>query len=51
MARNKPSGKKKHLAHALKQAQPVPSWVTAKTKGAVRRTPKRRRWRQTKIKV
>src|SRR5438132_1233369 len=37
MARHKPSGKKKHLSHALRQAQPVPSWVVAKTEGKVRR--------------
>src|SRR6266487_4774926 len=35
MARHKPSGKKKHLSHALKQAQPVPSWVVARTEGKV----------------
>src|SRR2546428_13434095 len=51
MARHKPSGKKKHLSHALRQAQPVPSWVVAKTEGKVRRTPKQRHWRKTKIKV
>jgi large subunit ribosomal protein L39e len=51
VARHKPSGKKKHLSHALRQAQPVPSWVVAKTEGKVRRTPKQRNWRKTKIKV
>src|SRR6266567_2374082 len=51
MARHKPSGKKKHLSHGLKQAQPVPSWVVEKTSGKVRRTPKQRHWRKTKIKV
>jgi len=70
MARHKPSGKKKHLSHALKQAQAVPSWVVAKTEGhalkqaqavpswvvaktegKVRRNPKQRHWRETKIKV
>ncbi|TMI69499.1 50S ribosomal protein L39e [Candidatus Bathyarchaeota archaeon] len=51
MARYKLSGKKHHLSHALKQASPVPSWVVAKTRGRVRRNPKQRRWRTTKIKV
>src|SRR5216117_556437 len=48
MPRHKPSGKKKHLSHALKQAQPVPSWVVARTEGKVRRTPKQRHWRETR---
>ncbi|MEK6919542.1 MAG: 50S ribosomal protein L39e [Thermoproteota archaeon] len=51
MARHKPSGKKHHLSHALKQAQSVPSWVVARTRGRVRRNPKQRHWRKTKIKV
>jgi len=51
MARHKPSGKKKHLSHALKQAQAVHSWVVAKTEGKVKRNTKQRHWRETKIKV
>ncbi|MQY61738.1 50S ribosomal protein L39e [archaeon] len=39
------------LAKAGKQKKPVPTWVIAKTGGRVRRNPKRRRWRQRKIRA
>ena len=51
MARNKPTAKKLRLAKAGKQKKPVPAWVIAKTGGQVRSNPKRRRWRQRKIKA
>jgi len=51
MARNKPPAKKRRLAKAGKQKKPVPTWVIAKTVGQVRTSPKRRRWRQRKIKA
>ena len=51
MARNKPAAKKRRLAKAGKQAQAVPTWVIAKTKGKVRTHPKRRHWRRNKIKA
>jgi len=51
LARAKNLPKKLKLAKALKQAKPVPAWVMAKTRGKVRRTPKQRHWRRTKIKV
>ena len=51
MARNKPTAKKLRLAKAGKEKKPVPSWVIAKTGGKVRSNPKRRRWRQSKIKA
>ncbi len=51
MARNKPTAKKKKLAKAGIQSQPVPTWVVAKTRGHVRTTPKMRRWRQRKLKI
>jgi large subunit ribosomal protein L39e len=51
MARNKPTAKKRRLVKAGKQKKPVPSWVIQKTGGRVRANPKRRRWRQRKIKA
>jgi large subunit ribosomal protein L39e len=39
------------LAKAGKEKKPVPTWVIAKTGGKVRSNPKRRRWRQRKIKA
>jgi large subunit ribosomal protein L39e len=51
MARNKPTAKKRRLGKAGKQKKPVPSWVIQKTSGRVRANPKRRRWRQRKIKA
>jgi large subunit ribosomal protein L39e len=51
MARNKPAAKKLRLMKAGKEKKPVPTWVIAKTDGQVRTNPKRRRWRQSKIKA
>ena len=51
MARNKPAAKKLRLIKAGKEKKPVPTWVIAKTGGHVRSNPKRRRWRQRKIKA
>ncbi|MGD9131843.1 MAG: 50S ribosomal protein L39e [Candidatus Bathyarchaeota archaeon] len=51
MARNKPTAKKRRLIKAGKEKKPVPTWVIAKTNGRVRTNPKRRRWRQGKIKA
>lgn len=51
MARNKPTAKKKKLAKANNMSQPVPTWVVAKTRGHVRTNPKRRSWRQRKLKI
>lgn len=51
MARVKVLSKKLKLAKAYKQAKPVPAWVMGKTRGKVRRTPKQRHWRRTKIKI
>ncbi|PVX24339.1 MAG: 50S ribosomal protein L39e [Candidatus Bathyarchaeum sp.] len=39
------------LAKAGKEKKPVPTWVIAKTGGQVRSNPKRRRWRQRKIRA
>ena len=51
MARNKPAAKKRRLAKANIQSQPVPTWVVAKTRGHVRTNSKRRSWRRTKLKA
>ncbi|MCD6513404.1 MAG: 50S ribosomal protein L39e [Candidatus Asgardarchaeum sp.] len=50
MARNKPLGKKLRLARAGRLARAVPTWIIAKTRGRVRTSNKRRRWRQQRIK-
>ncbi|MHA1785805.1 MAG: 50S ribosomal protein L39e [Candidatus Helarchaeota archaeon] len=50
MARNKTLGKKIRLIKAGKQNQSVPAWIVVKTKGKVRTHPKKRRWRNQKIK-
>ncbi len=49
MARNKPTAKKRRLAKAGTESQPVPTWVVAKTRGHVRTTVKRRNWRRTRL--
>jgi len=51
MARNKPPAKKLRLIKAGKEKKPVPTWVIAKSGGHVRSNPKKRRWRQRKIKA
>ena len=51
MARNKLPAKKMRLAKKLKQNQSVPAWIIVKTKGKVRTHPKRRKWRNQKLKV
>jgi len=51
MTRNKPTAKKRRLSKAGKQNKSVPAWVIAKTAGKFRTHPKRRRWRNRKIKA
>ena len=52
MARNKPLAYKIRLNKAGKQSKSVPAWIIAKTKGAVRRSPKTyRNWRRGRLKV
>ncbi|MEZ0394271.1 MAG: 50S ribosomal protein L39e [Desulfurococcaceae archaeon] len=51
MARFKPLARKLRLAAANKSNRPVPLWVTAKTRGRVRRTFRLRHWRRTKLKA
>ncbi|MFW9907467.1 MAG: 50S ribosomal protein L39e [Candidatus Thorarchaeota archaeon] len=50
MARNKPLGKKLRMAKAMKSNSSVPTWAVVRTGGKVRRNPKQRHWRQTKLK-
>ena len=50
MARHKPAAKKRRLISARDDAQPVPAWVIAKTKGKVRINLGRRHWRRNKLK-
>ena len=51
MARYKPTAKKRRLAKAVKQNKPVPIWVWVKTGRRVRRNPKLRHWRRSKLKA
>ena len=51
MARNKPTAKKRRLIRAVKQNDAVPMWVVMKTMGRVRRNPKQRNWRRSRLKV
>mgnify|MGYP000223932347 CR=1 FL=1 len=51
MARIKPLGKKLRLAHANKQNSPVPFWVVVKTRGTLRRHPKLRNWRRSRLQL
>ncbi|MBD3405949.1 MAG: 50S ribosomal protein L39e [Candidatus Lokiarchaeota archaeon] len=50
MARNKSLPKKLRMAKALKSNSSVPTWVIMKTSGKIRRNPKQRHWRSTKLK-
>jgi len=51
MARNKPLAKKLRLGRQLKSNVGVPAWIMVKTNGKVRTHPKRRNWRQSKLKA
>ena len=50
MARNKPAGKKRRLASALKSNHPVPTWIMAKTLLKFERRPKRH-WRRSRMQL
>ncbi len=50
MARFKTLGKKLRLGRANKQNRSIPAWIIVKTRGRVRTHPKRRKWRNQKIK-
>lgn len=51
MARNKPAAKKGRLNRKVKQNRRVPAWVMQRTNRRFVRHPKRRTWRQSKIKM
>jgi large subunit ribosomal protein L39e len=50
MTRNKPSAMKTRLMRAEKSNRRVPAWVMIRTNRTVLRHPKRRSWRQSKLK-
>ncbi len=50
MTRNKPPAKKARLNRAVKQNRRVPAWVMMRTNRNFLRHPKRRSWRQSKLK-
>lgn len=51
MARVKDASKKNRLTKATRVARSVPTWVIVKTNRKVRTNPKRRQWRQRKLKL
>lgn len=51
MARNKPAARKRRLARAAKTRKSVPTWAVAKTQGRFRSHPKKRNWREGKLKA
>lgn len=51
MARNKPAAKKARLNRKVKQNRRVPAWVMQRTNRRFTRHPKRRTWRQSKLKM
>ncbi|MEM1644675.1 MAG: 50S ribosomal protein L39e [Ignisphaera sp.] len=50
MARNKPLAKKIRLINREKTNQPIPTWVTVRTRLKVRRSYRLRNWRRNKLK-
>ncbi|MDW5563695.1 MAG: 50S ribosomal protein L39e [Methanomassiliicoccus sp.] len=50
MTRNKPLAMKTRLMRAEKSNRRVPAWVMIRTNRTVLRHPKRRSWRQSKLK-
>jgi len=51
LARVKDKSKKNRLIKAGKQGRSVPTWVIVRTNRTVRSNPKRRSWRQRKLKL
>ncbi len=49
MARNKPLAKKLRLINREKSNQPIPVWVTIKTRLKIRRNFRLRHWRRSKL--
>ena len=51
MAKVKDTSKKNRLSKATKRARSPPTWVIVRTNRHVRSNPKRRSWRQRKLKL
>ena len=51
MATHKPTAKKRRLARRQRMRRSVPSWVIAKTRGRVRSHPKKKNWRESRLKA
>jgi len=51
LATHKPAAKKRRLARAHRMRKPVPTWVIAKTTGKVRTHPKKKNWRESRLKA
>lgn len=50
MARNKPLAKKLRLINREKTNQPIPTWVSIRTRLKIRRGYRLRHWRRSKLK-
>ncbi|MHA1115055.1 MAG: 50S ribosomal protein L39e [Candidatus Heimdallarchaeum aukensis] len=50
MARNKVLSRKLRYAKSMKTNSSVPSWIVVRTNRRVRTHPKRRSWRQVRVK-
>jgi len=51
LATHKPTAKKKRLARAHRMRKTVPTWAIAKTRGHVRTHPKKKSWRESRLKA
>ncbi|WP_455285346.1 hypothetical protein [[Eubacterium] cellulosolvens] len=51
LATHKPTAKKRRLARRQRMRKSVPSWVIAKTRGRVRSHPKKKNWRESRLKA
>jgi len=51
LATHKPAAKKRRLARAHRMRKSVPTWVIAKTTGKVRTHPKKKNWRESRLKA
>ena len=51
MATHKPAGKKRRLSRHHRMRRAVPTWVVSKTRGHVRSHPKKRNWRDGKLRA
>jgi len=50
LAHNKPLAKKLRLINREKNNQPIPTWITVRTRLKVRRPYRLRNWRRNKLK-